>query len=200
MAAEGEQQRRTHDLVEALNAAIGANPSLRAAQLGADIAADEARLARGALLPSLTAEASHTQIDASHANPLLQAEKTTAAGGTFKQVLYSDSAWAGWSVSRQLAAAADEQARQELLDTIAQTSTGYFNVLRAKSVEIVRRQNVENTPQESGDGASACSSGSGGTLRLSAMGRGNGARPAGSAVRRSQFPPGDYRARAAHSS
>ncbi len=145
VAAEGGQPQTPMNLVEALNAAIGSNPSLRAAQLGADIAGDEARLARGALLPGLTAEASHTRIDASHANPLFQAEKTTAAGGAFKQVLYSDSAWAGWSVSRRLAGAADEQARQELLDTIEQTSTGYFNVLRAKSVVGVRRQNVENT-------------------------------------------------------
>jgi outer membrane protein TolC len=145
VAAEDGQQQKPMSLVEALNAAIGSNPSLHAAQLGADIASDEARIARGSLLPSLTAEASHTRIDASHANPLLQAEETTAAGGAFQQVLYSDSAWAGWSVSRRLAAAASEQARQELLDTIEQTSTGYFNVLRAKSVEAVRRQNVENT-------------------------------------------------------
>jgi outer membrane protein len=145
VAAEGGQPRKSMNLVEALNAAIGSNPSLRAVQLGADIAADDARLARGALLPSLTAQVVHTQIDASHASPLFQAEETTSAGGTFQQVLYSDSAWAGWSVSRRLAAAADEQARQELLDTIEQTSTSYFNVLRAKSVEVVRRQNVVNT-------------------------------------------------------
>ena len=145
VAAEGGPPGKAMNLVEALNAAIGSNPSLRAAQIGADIADDDARLARGALLPSLTAQASHTRIDASHASPLIQAEETTAAGGVFRQVLYSDSAWAGWSVSRRLAAAADEQARQELLDTIEQTSTGYFNVLRAKSVEGVRRQNVENT-------------------------------------------------------
>ncbi|HEV7715390.1 MAG TPA: TolC family protein [Steroidobacteraceae bacterium] len=145
VAAVDEQQPKALNLVEALNAAIGSNPSLRAAQLGADIASDEARIARGQLLPSLTAEASHTKIDSSHANPLFQAEETTAAGGQFKQVLYSDSAWAGWAVSRRLAAAANEEARQELLDTVDETATGYFNVLRAKSVEAVRRQNVENT-------------------------------------------------------
>jgi outer membrane protein TolC len=133
------------NLVEALNAATGSNPSLRAAQIGVDIAHDEARLARGSLLPSLSAAASYTRIDASHANPLLQAEETTAAGGAFKQVLYSDSAWAAWLVSRRLAAASDEQAHQQLLDTIEQTSIAYFNVLLAKSVEVVRRQNVENT-------------------------------------------------------
>src|SRR5260370_10001184 len=58
-----------------------------------------------------------------------------------------DSAWAGGSVSRHLAAAANEQARQELLDTLQLTATSYFSLLRAKSVESVRRQNVENTRQ-----------------------------------------------------
>jgi outer membrane protein TolC len=134
-------------LLQALEASISANPALRAAQLGADVAVDEARIARSALLPSLAAGASHTQIDASHANPLLLAQRTTAAGATGQLPIYKDSAWAGWSVSRRLAAAANEQARQELLDTIRQTATTYFHVLRAKSVEGVRRQNVENTRQ-----------------------------------------------------
>ncbi len=50
-------------------------------------------------------------------------------------------------MSRHLAAAANEQSRQELLDTLQQTATAYFSVLRAKSVESVRRQNVDNTRQ-----------------------------------------------------
>jgi len=61
--------------------------------------------------------------------------------------IYSDSAWAGWSVARQLSTAATEEARQELLDTLQQTATAYFGLLRAKSVTRVRRQNVENTRQ-----------------------------------------------------
>jgi outer membrane protein TolC len=77
----------------------------------------------------------------------LLAQRTTAVGATAQLPLYKDSAWAGWSVSRRLAAAATEQARQELLDTIQQTATAYFDVLRGKSVELVRRQNVENTRQ-----------------------------------------------------
>jgi outer membrane protein TolC len=130
-----------------LDAAIGSNPTLRGSQLGADIAADETRIARSSLLPSLAANVSHTQIDASHANPLLLAQRTSEAGGVVQVPIYRDSAWAGWSVSQHLAAAANEQARQELLDTLQQTATAYFSLLRAKSVESVRRQNVENTRQ-----------------------------------------------------
>jgi outer membrane protein TolC len=147
LGAEDTENRRSVSLLQALEASISANPALRAAQLGADVAADEARIARSALLPSLAAGASHTQIDGSHANPLLLAQRTTAAGATGQLPIYKDSAWAGWSVSRRLAASANEQARQELLDTIRETATTYFDVLRAKSVEGVRRQNVENTRQ-----------------------------------------------------
>jgi len=147
LAADMTQDQRAISLLQALDAAIGSNPTLRGSQLGADIAADQTRIARSALLPSLAANVSHTQIDASHANPLLLAQRTSEAGGVAQLPLYRDSAWAGWSVSRHLAAAANEQARQELLDTLQQTATAYFSLLRAKSVESVRRQNVENTRQ-----------------------------------------------------
>jgi outer membrane protein TolC/ABC-type uncharacterized transport system substrate-binding protein len=147
LAADTMQDQRVISLLQALDAAIRNNPTLRGSQLGADIAADQTRIARSALLPSLAANVSHTQIDASHANPLLLAQRTSEAGAIAQVPLYRDSAWAGWSVSRHLAAAANEQARQELLDTLQQTATAYFSLLRAKSVESVRRQNVENTRQ-----------------------------------------------------
>jgi outer membrane protein len=147
LAAEDTEDRRSVSLLQVLDASIDTNPTLRAAQLGADVAADQTRIARSALLPSLAADASHTQIDASNANPLLLAQRTAEAGAIAQLALYRDSAWAGWSVARRIAAAANEQARQELLDTIQQTARAYFDVLRAKSVESVRRQNVENTRQ-----------------------------------------------------
>jgi outer membrane protein len=147
LAADDVQDQRPISLLQALDGAIRNNPTLRGSQLGADIAADQTRIARSALLPSLAANVSHTQIDASHANPLLLAQRTSEAGGIAQLPIYRDSAWAGWSVSRYLAAAANEQARQELLDTLQQTATAYFGVLRVKSVESVRRQNVENTRQ-----------------------------------------------------
>jgi outer membrane protein TolC/ABC-type uncharacterized transport system substrate-binding protein len=145
--ADTGQELRPINLLQALDAALRNNPSLRASQLGEDIAEDQRRIARSALLPSLSANVSHTQIDASHANPLLLAQRTSEAGGTAQVPLYKDSAWAGWSVSRHLATAASEQARQDLLDTLQQTAAAYFSVLGTKSTAGVRRQNVENTRQ-----------------------------------------------------
>ncbi len=127
-AATGQEQRPIN-LLQALDAALRSNPSLLASQLGEDIAEDQTRIARSRLLPSLRANVSHTQIDASHANPLLLAQRTGEVGGTAQLPLYKDSAWAGWSVSRHLATAASEQARQDLLDTLQQTAAAYFGVL-----------------------------------------------------------------------
>jgi outer membrane protein len=146
LAAEDSQGHRSISLLQALNAAISNNPTLRAAQLGTDIAADQTLIARSALLPSLAANASLSQIDAGHATAQFP-QRISEGGATAKLTLYSDSAWAGWSVSRHLAAAADEQAHQELLDTIQQTAGAYFGLLRAQAVTSVRRQNVENTHQ-----------------------------------------------------
>jgi outer membrane protein len=146
LAVGDSQEHRSISLLQALNAAISNNPTLRAAQLGADIAADQTLIARSALLPSLAASASSSQIDASHATAQFP-QRTSEGGATAKLTLYSDSAWAGWSVSRHLAAAADEQAHQELLDTIQQTAGAYFGLLRAQAVASVRGQNVENTRQ-----------------------------------------------------
>jgi outer membrane protein TolC/ABC-type uncharacterized transport system substrate-binding protein len=145
-AATGQEQRPIN-LLQALDAVLRNNPSLLASQLGEDIAEDQTRIARSQLLPSLGANVSHTQIDASHANPLLLAQRTSEAGATAQMPLYKDSAWTGWSVSRHLAAAASEQARQDFLDTLQQTAAAYFSVLRTKSTAGVRRQNVENTRQ-----------------------------------------------------
>jgi outer membrane protein len=145
--ADTGQEQRPINLLQALDAALRNNPSLLASQLGEDIAEDQTRIARSAFLPSLGANVSHTQIDASHANPLLLAQRTSEAGGTAQVPLYKDSAWAGWSVSQHLAAAATEQSRQDLLDTLQQTAAAYFSVLRTKSAASVRRQNVENTRQ-----------------------------------------------------
>ena len=132
-------------LLEAMNTALQANPSLEASRQRLGSSADDVRIARSNLLPSLDASAARTQIDADRASPLIQPEKETSAGLTFQQVIYSDSAWAGYSISRSLLQAAEQSQRQDMLDTLQSAASSYLNLLRAKSVEAVRRSNVENT-------------------------------------------------------
>jgi outer membrane protein TolC len=134
-----------YSLVGAMQRALDANPTLAASQLTADIARDDVRSARANLLPRLDASTSSTRIDAEHASPLTQAERSTTNQLSLQQLIYSDSAWAGYSISKHLAAAADAASRAALLDTLQSTAGAYLNLLRAKSVEAVRRANVENT-------------------------------------------------------
>ncbi len=143
--AEEPGNIETLSFLEALRTALSDSPTLQASAAGADVAADEVRNARSNLLPQLTASATATQIDADRASPQLQAEKSSDAALDLRQVIYSERAWAGYAIAKQLRQAADEQHRQALLDTIQSAADAYLNLLRAKSVESVRREYVENT-------------------------------------------------------
>ena len=142
-ADDGGAQSLT--LLEAMRAALDSNPALAASVARAGSAADDVGIARSNLLPSLSASATRTRIDADRANPLLQAEDTTSAGLSFSQVVYSERAWAGYSIAKSLAAAAAQGQRADMLDTLNDAASAYLNLLRAKSVESVRKRNVENT-------------------------------------------------------
>ena len=131
-------------LITAIRAALHDNPGLGASRMGVELADDQVRSARSALLPSLDASGAATQIDKGHASPLMQAEKTIAVAGTMQQVLYADKVWAGYAVAQRLRNAAGRQYEQDELDTVHETAVAYLAVLRAKSVEGVRRQDVEN--------------------------------------------------------
>jgi outer membrane protein TolC/ABC-type uncharacterized transport system substrate-binding protein len=132
-------------LLDAMRGALDANPALAASVARADSAADDVGIARSNLLPSLSASAARTRIDADRANPLIQAEDTTSAGLSFSQVVYSERAWSGYSIAKSLAAAAQQGQRADMLDTLNDAAAAYLNLLRAKSVESVRKRNVENT-------------------------------------------------------
>jgi outer membrane protein TolC/ABC-type uncharacterized transport system substrate-binding protein len=132
-------------LIEAMRAALDANPALAASRERLGSAEDDVRIARSELLPSVSASAARTRIDEDRASPLTQAEDTTSAALTFSQVIYSERAWAGYSIAKSLGAAQEQSQRADMLDTLTNAAAAYLNVLRAKSVEEVRRRNAENT-------------------------------------------------------
>jgi outer membrane protein len=132
-------------LLGAMRAALDANPALAASRERLGSALDDVRIARSELLPSLSASAARTRIDEDRASPLTQAEDTTSAGLSFSQVIFSERAWAGYSIAKSLGAAQEQSQRTDMLDTLTDAATAYLDVLRAKSLEDVRRRNVENT-------------------------------------------------------
>jgi outer membrane protein len=132
-------------LLQAMRAALDANPALAASRERLGSAVDDVRIARSELLPSLSASATSTRIDADRATPLLQAENSTSAGLSFSQVIFSERAWAGYSIAKSLGEAQLQSQRTDMLDTLTDSASAYLNLLRTQSVEDVRRRNVENT-------------------------------------------------------
>lgn len=139
------EQYQTLTLLDALQAALSANPAFAATRERTGSSGDDVRIARSNLLPSLEASAARTQIDDDRAGAFTQAEKTTSATLDARQILYSESAWANYSISRSLLEASRQGERQAMLDTLTSAASAYLDVLRAKSIETVRRSNVENT-------------------------------------------------------
>jgi outer membrane protein len=132
-------------LVEAMRVAVDANPALAASRARRASSAEDTRIARSYLLPSLDLSASRTKIDDDRANPLFQAERTTSTGLTLENVIYSERARSNYTISRHLYDAATAAERQDVLDTLAAAAETYLDLLRAQSAERVWRANVENT-------------------------------------------------------
>lgn len=135
----------TLTLLDAMHAALMDNPALAASRARLTSSEDDIRIARSSLLPTLDSSATRSRIDADRASPLTQAENSTTGSLSLQAPLYSERAWANYSITRALHEADKQAERQDMLNTLEDTANAYLNVLRAKSVESVRRVNVENT-------------------------------------------------------
>jgi outer membrane protein TolC len=74
-----------------------------------------------------------------------QAEKSLSASLQLQQSLYSESAWAHLDIQRRQQAGLQEEWRQLRLDVIREAATGYLNVLRAKTLQTVQKNNLRVT-------------------------------------------------------
>jgi outer membrane protein len=143
--AETAEGAEPLSMLSAMRAALESNPALAAGRLDVDIAGDDLRSARSNLLPQVDLAADGTRIDADRASPLIQSEKQVTGSVRVTQLVYSEQAWAGYTISRHLASAADAGYRASMLDTLQSAANAYLDLLRAQSVESVRRSNVDNT-------------------------------------------------------
>jgi len=145
IAAEPLRPLPQLSMLDAMQAAINASPTLAASAARRDSSSAEIGIARSALLPSIDLVGASTRIDDDRASVLTQAEESTNAGLNGTQVIYSERALAGYSIAQSLYQAAQAGYRQEVLDLLQAAAAAYLDVLRAKSLESVRRSNVENT-------------------------------------------------------
>ncbi len=132
-------------LLEAMRRAVEVNLGLRASAYDPLIAGEDVRLARSALIPQLDVGADWVRMNPERTFPGFQAENSIDASAEFRQLIYSDDAWAAWQISRYLENAAGEEYGIAVLDTLKAAGQSYMNLLRAIALEDVRRSNLEVT-------------------------------------------------------
>jgi outer membrane protein TolC len=141
---ERSEVARVESLLGVVQNAMTANLDLAAFGHAVASARENAREARSALLPQLDLRAAGVVIDEDRAGAL-QSQRTGSAALAFSQLLYSDRAWANREIQERLAEAREHEREQLRLDVTLASANAYLNVLRAKTVERISRENLSLT-------------------------------------------------------
>ncbi len=127
-----------------------------AAHVNLDLAAADRKVAAGigavqnarsALLPQISIGSSANLIDQDRANGGFgnNPEKAAFAQGSFQQLLYSDKAWTDYTVEQRNQDSRKADRRQVELDVTQEAALAYLDVLRTKTIEAIRKENLKLT-------------------------------------------------------
>ncbi|MCA9540814.1 MAG: TolC family protein [Myxococcales bacterium] len=147
VGAEDLEIERKYSLADAAAAAVKANRKLISTNAGIDAAEHDIDKARASLLPTVEASASGIIIDSDRAAASFgqQPERSVKVTGKVTQLIYNDGAWANLEIQETLHDSRHFQRESTELDIVHQTTVAYLNVLRARTGERIRRDNLKLT-------------------------------------------------------
>jgi outer membrane protein TolC len=127
--------------------AIEANLDLAARRLSVAAGRQDVTQARSAFLPQFDVSATGVQIDDDRAAASFgsQAERTLTSSAAVSQLIFSDGAAANLAIQRHLQQSREEDFEILRLDIALQAAVTYLNLLRAKTLVQVQRNNLELT-------------------------------------------------------
>ena len=134
-------------LQQAVNESLQANLDLSAAQLKVKAGTYAVTEARSSLLPQIGVATGASSIDDDRAalaggtNP----ERAWTGSVSGSQQIYSESSWAAYTVEQHNQTGRERELDSVRLDILQQTSLAYFNVLRAKTIEKLQKNNLKLT-------------------------------------------------------
>ncbi len=142
---EPAEKGRTITLEQAVNESVEVNLDLLAADQFVAAGAQDIRLAMAELLPQSDVFLDNTYIDKDRAEASLgtQPQRDLSVGGNVSQLIYSERAWSNLTVQRRLQESREFTRDEVRLDIIAATAIGYLNVLRAKTIESIQKENLK---------------------------------------------------------
>ncbi len=138
---------RSLTLAQAMRQAVNVNLSLAAAEKDVTSGKENIAISRSRLLPQVSVSAQGLLIDKDRAEASFgsQAERTLSGSATLTQVLYSEPAWADLSIQGDLQQSREQELEQRRLDIALSAATAYLNVLRAKTLQRVQKENLNTT-------------------------------------------------------
>lgn len=138
---------RQVDLRSVVAEALSVNLELLAKKFETEAGRENRRQAIAKLLPQIEVSALGAIIDKKLAESSFgtQAERTLTANATLQQILFSEEAWANVSIQKNLQKAQEYDEESFKLDVIQSAATAYLNVLVAKSLERIERENLAQT-------------------------------------------------------
>ena len=143
------QTERAVTLRQAIEDAVKVNLDLVADALGVEAGRESVRQAWMALLPQVEASVSGLIIDDDRAEASFGAQPERSLSGSLSatQVIFSEPAWANLSIAKHQQRSREAGFRELKLDIGQAAATAFLNVLRAKTLERIQRDNLKVTRQ-----------------------------------------------------
>jgi outer membrane protein len=134
-------------LESAVSLAMSTNLELAAADRRVAAGEDLVLESRSPLLPQIDLSAAGTVIDDDRAEAALGVlpERRITGSAQLRQLIYADSAWAGYDIEKHLQTSRVEDRESLRLDVIQEVAVGYLKVLRAMTTEKIQKDNLKLT-------------------------------------------------------
>ncbi|MGD8628691.1 MAG: ABC transporter substrate binding protein, partial [bacterium] len=138
---------RKVDLRGVIQEALAANRDLTTEQYRVAAGAQIVNQSRSRLFPQVDLSAVGMTIDEDRARASFGQQPERSASGTVSasQIIYSDGAWADWSIQKHIQRSREAEYEQLRLDIVQDAGTAYLNVLRAKAFARIQRENLRRT-------------------------------------------------------
>jgi outer membrane protein TolC len=133
----------TIDLYGAMTTAQAQNRDIASTESAVAAGHEQVNIAKAELLPQIHLGLDGRIIDKDNAawSPILS-ERTVRGNAAFSQLIYSDGAWAGYSIEKHLQEARVGELDLVRLDVGLEAATAYLDVLRAQTRLQIQRQNL----------------------------------------------------------
>jgi len=138
---------RTVNFASVMREAVDKNLDLAAELHFVAAGQQNVNLSRSVLLPQVNASTLGLLIDEDRAEASFgaQSQRTWSGSLSASQIIFSEAAWANFSIQKDIQRSREHDIEQLRLDITQSAATAYLNVLRGKTLERIQKENLKQT-------------------------------------------------------